>query len=507
MPTFVQLILLGPRSFSQIMNKAVVIGAGVGGLSIAIRLARKGYDVDVFEAAEGPGGKLNNLQIGGYRFDAGPSLFTMPHLVEELFTLCEEDPAEYFPYQRLDTACHYFYPDGTFFKAYGDRDRFVREANRVFGIEATDLYGYLDHCQTLMDRTGKIFLEKSLHDLSTWLSSEILPALAYLPRTALIASMNTSNRRWLKEPHLVQLFNRYATYNGSDPYQAPGILQQIASLEQGQGSFFPKGGMYSITRSLYELGQRQGVKYHFNQKVSRILHDGSSVHGVELANGEKEDADVVASNMDIVPTYRYLLPDVAQPKRTLQQERSSSALIFYWGIKKQFPELDLHNIFFSADYRDEFHKIFKEGSISDDPTIYVHISSKLEPGDAPSYGENWFIMVNVPHNSGQDWDSLYHSTRTRVIEKLSLHLGVNISELIEEEDRLDPVLIEKRTFSYKGALYGASSNDRLAAFFRHPNFKRDIKGLYFVGGSVHPGGGVPLCLLSARIASDYIPEL
>lgn len=489
------------------MRKALVIGAGVGGMSVAIRLARKGYDVEVFEASEGPGGKLNNLQLGAYRFDAGPSLFTMPHLVEELFRLCGEDPTKYFPYEKLETACHYFYPDGTFFKAYGERDRFIEEAHRVFRIEPHQLGAYLDHCQTLMDRTGKIFLEKSLHDPNTWLSREILPALAYLPKTALFASMDTSNQKWLKQPHLVQLFNRYATYNGSDPFQAPGILQQIAALEQGQGSFFPKGGMYAITRSLYELGQRQGVKYHFNQKVARIDHDGNAVTGIQLANGEKVAADVVVSNMDIVPTYRYLLPDVSQPVRTLKQERSSSALIFYWGISDKFPELDLHNIFFSADYRGEFNEIFKEGTISNDPTIYVHISSKLERDDAPEYGENWFVMVNVPHNSGQDWAKLYTETRSRVITKLSERLGRDIGALIEEEDKLDPMLIEERTFSYKGALYGASSNDRLAAFFRHPNFKKGIKGLYFVGGSVHPGGGVPLCLLSARIASEYIPEV
>ena len=489
------------------MKKAVVIGAGIGGIATSVRLAAKGYAVEVFESANGPGGKLNNLVLGQYRFDAGPSLFTMPHLVEELFELVGEKASDSFSYERLETACHYFYPDGTFFKAYGERDAFIQEAVNVFGVKPSDLRNYLDHCAQLLSTSGKIFLEKSLHDPDTWLSREILPALAYLPKTDLLASMNRSNERWLKEPHLVQLFNRYATYNGSDPYQAPGILQQIAALEQGQGSYFPHGGMYSITTSLVALAERQGVKFHYNQKVDRILLENGKVTGIRLQGQQDIPADVVVSNMDVVPTYKFLLPEVKISSKTMDQERSSSALIYYWGIKEKFPELDVHNIFFSSDYRKEFATIFKKGDIADDPTVYIHISSKLEKTDSPEYGENWFVMVNVPHNSGQDWDDLHLRTREIVLKKLSNRLGRDVEKLIEVEDKLDPVILEKKTYSYKGALYGASSNSRWAAFLRHPNFKRSVEGLYFVGGSVHPGGGVPLSILSARITSHYIPDV
>jgi diapolycopene oxygenase len=491
---------------SQREPTAIVIGAGIGGIAAAVRLACKGYDVDVFEASEGPGGKLKEISLDGYRFDAGPSLFTMPHLVEALFSLAGEKASDHFRYRRLVTACHYFYPDGVFFKAPGQRSRFVEEAHRVFGVSRKRLDDYLTHCATLMDRTGRIFLEKSLHDPATWLSKDVLPALAYLPWTTLVGSMDKSNSQRLKEPHLVQLFNRYATYNGSDPYQAPGLLQMIAALEQGQGSFFPEGGMYSITEQLVGLAERLGVRFHYGRQVERIRVERGAVSGVVLAGGEEVRAPVVVSNMDVVPTYRRLLPDVKAPGHVMRQERSSSALIYYWGIEGVFPELDVHNIFFSADYRREFDAIFREGTISDDPTVYVHISSKLELADAPAGSENWFVMVNVPYNDGQDWDALFASTRERVLEKVSARLGRHVGPLIAVEDRLDPVLLEQRTFSHKGALYGASSNSRLAAFLRHPNKKSSIKGLYFVGGSVHPGGGVPLCLLSARIADHYIPK-
>jgi len=197
------------------------------------------------------------------------------------------------------------------------------------------------------------------------------------------------------------------------------------------------------------------------------------------------------------------MPKLTIPKQVNKQEPSSSALIFYLGIKKEFPLLDLHNIFFTEDYQKEFDCIFKDKTVYDDPTIYIHISSKIVKEDAPSGKESWFVMVNVPSNEGQDWETLRKQTRKNIIQKLNRMLAINLDELIEVEEYLDPIRIEERTSSFAGALYGASSNDRMAAFFRHPNFSK-IKGLYFVGGSVHPGGGIPLCLLSAKISSEFV---
>lgn len=497
-PTFQEQVC----SFSM-KNKAVVIGAGIGGIAAAIRLALKGYSVETYEAGSKPGGKLGNLRLGEYRFDTGPSLFTMPYLVDELFIAAGKEPSHFFQYQKLGTACHYFYPDGKIFKAPGHVDDFIEAASHTFGADKSRLTKYLAHCRRLFDDTGTIFLQKSLRDPNTWLSKDILPALKYLPKTSLFQSMNRSNEQWIQEPHLVQLFNRYATYNGSNPYKAPGILQQIAALEQGEGSFFPKGGMYSIISSLYELAKELGVNFHFNQKVHRIHLHGNKVVGVQLRD-ESINANLVVSNMDIVPTYRYLLPDVKAPFKTLSQERSSSAFILYLGISRMFKELDVHNIFFSEDYRKEFRSIFHEKLIPDDPTVYIHISSKLEPADAASKSENWFVMVNVPSGSTIDWNAVHDQLRAKILSKLSMMLGQDIEAFIEEEDSLNPQTIERNTFSYQGALYGPSSNNALSAFIRHPNYRKKINGLYFVGGSVHPGGGVPLSLLSAKIVDHYV---
>jgi phytoene dehydrogenase-like protein len=208
--------------------------------------------------------------------------------------------------------------------------------------------------------------------------------------------------------------------------------------------------------------------------------------------------------MDIFSTYEKLLPDQSHPKRILSQERSSSAVIFYWGIRKQFPELDLHNIFFSQDYQKEFTNLFEHKTLCDDPTVYINITSKEEVGDAPSGCENWFVMVNAPGDYGQDWNKLVAQVRENIINKINRLLGIDIEPLIEVEDVLSPPLIEQRTSSYRGALYGTASNSKFTAFLRHPNFSSRIKQLYCSGGSVHPGGGIPLCLLSAKITSDLI---
>ena len=197
------------------------------------------------------------------------------------------------------------------------------------------------------------------------------------------------------------------------------------------------------------------------------------------------------------------MPKAKQPERTLNQERSTSAVIFYWGIKKKFPELDVHNILFSDDYKTEFDSMQK-GSIYEDPTVYINVTKKYVPEDAPKGCENWFVMVNAPHEAGQDWDVLIKKTRAQIIAKINRILKVDIESLIEVESLLDPRTIESRTSSHLGALYGSSSNNKMAAFMRHPNFSRKLKNVYFCGGSVHPGGGIPLCLLSAKIVDEIM---
>ncbi|MBC8083494.1 MAG: phytoene desaturase [Hymenobacter sp.] len=482
-----------------------IIGAGIGGIATAVRLAVAGHRVTVFEAQESFGGKMHVLELpGGYRFDGGPSLFTLPHLVDELFELAGRNPADYFRYQRLDPITQYFFADGTRLTAWADEAKFAAEVEAKLRVPAADVLAFLRRSDRAYTATAGTFLQKSLHKAGTYLSPEVLKAVAAVPRLGLLDTMHQRHAAaFPADPRLVQLFDRFATYNGSDPYQAPATLSMIPHLEHGLGAFYPEGGIHAIAASLVRLAQELGVTFRYQEPVLEIRTAAGRVAGVRTARGVYDFARVV-SNMDVVPTYRRLLPTQPAPERTLSQPRSSSALIFYWGVARRFPELGVHNIFFSDNYRQEFEAIFQQQTISPDPTVYVNITSGHTPTDAPAGHENWFVMVNVPHDQGQDWPALITQTRQAVLARVNQALGTDLAPLIRAEHVWDPPGIAARTSSFGGALYGSSSNNMLAAFLRHPNFSRKLAGLYFCGGSVHPGGGIPLCLLSARIVSDLI---
>ena len=487
------------------MPKVAVIGSGIGGLAAALRLRKKGYEVSVFETNPYPGGKLHAVDLQGYRFDLGPSLFTMPHLVDELYELFGLDPREYFNYSRKKVLCRYFWDDGTDFVADADMDEFARSAAHLFQEQEGKITSYLKKNKKKYDLTSGLFLEKSLHKSGTYLSTETLKALAGLSKLDVFKSLHQVNKAQFQHPKLVQLFNRYATYNGSSPYKTPGIMTMIPHLEMFFGTYFPEGGMHRIVMGLYELAEDMGIEFHLNTKVEEIIVRSGRARGVRTAKGSY-DANIVVSNMDIYPTYKNLLPNARAPEKILSQERSSSALIFYWGVEGNFPRLDLHNIFFSKNYRKEFDCLFKEKSLYEDPTVYINITSKDWPGDAPQGCENWYVMINAPADHGQSWDDLIDDARENIIQKLNSVLKTELRSKIKVEDMLNPSGIEMNTSSYKGALYGAASNSRFSAFMRHANFSRKIKDLYFCGGSVHPGGGIPLCLWSAKIVSQMIPN-
>ena len=484
--------------------KAIVIGSGVAGLASAIRLSLLGVDVTVFEKNDYPGGKLSSLNLNGFHFDAGPSLFTQPQNIEELFDLAGENIEDYFTYRQIEKACKYFYEDGTVLTAFANAEKLAETLYNTFGEDKIIVEKYLQTSADLYNNVGSIFLNYSLHKTSTLLRAPLLHAFSTVKRKHLFSTLNKLNQKAFKDERTVQLFNRYATYNGSNPYEAPGMLSLIPHLEYNEGVFYPDGGMISITNALYKLALKKKVTFKFNSPVKRIIEKNNAAIGIE-ANNEIFAADIIVSNMDVYGTYKYLLQKETVATNILKQERSSSAFVFYWGINKTFPELELHNIFFAKNYREEFDHLFKYKTCYKDPTVYINITSKCEPGiAAPTGKENWFVMVNAPANVGQDWQEYKAQYKSSIVQKLNRLLKTNIEEYIEAEAILDPVLIEEKTASYMGSLYGTSSNNRMAAFLRHPNFSKKIKGLYFAGGSVHPGGGIPLCLNSAKIMSDLV---
>jgi phytoene desaturase len=497
------------------MKKAAVIGAGIAGIATAIHLANKGYQVEVFEANSYAGGKLSEFWKDGFRYDAGPSLFTFPERVEELILKSGKKVEDYFSYQKLDTINNYFWEDGTRLEASADIQVFAKQMEDKIGEPKENVLKFLKNSKEKYELTADLFLTRSLHKAETFFNRTALKAVSKIWKLELFKTMNQANSSLFEKEKTVQLFNRYATYNGSSPYSAPALLNIIPHVEYNKGAFLPTGGMFDITSSLVQLGQDLGVKYHFNTKVEEILLENNKIKGIKVkdsktstTSSENLDFDVVVSDMDIVHTYKKLLPNEKAPEFLLQQQKSLSALIFYWGMNAEYKNLDLHNVFFTKDYKKEFNALFNGKTLYEDPTVYIYISSKYVETDAPKGNENWFVMINAPHNlkdGSQDWDELIKKAKQDIIKKLERVLMRNVEENIISEAILDPRKIELRTSSLGGSLYGNSSNNRYAAFLRHANFSK-TKGLYFCGGSVHPGGGIPLALSSAKIVGEMIEE-
>lgn len=484
-------------------KKAIIIGSGIGGISASIHLAKLGYQVDIFEQADKPGGKLNEIREGEFRFDTGPSLFTLPGLVDNLIELSGQKSSEVFEYRKLENVCRYHYSDGTVFNAWSDTKRFAEEASNVFKEPVTNVEKYLNRVKEMYDLSADLFIFKPFARFSTLSSKAGKKVATKIHKLDMLLSMHKRNKKSFKNRKLVQLFNRYGTYNGSNPYKAPATLNMIAHLEHNDGAFFPANGMYSIVTTLVDRAESMGVRFHYNQKVDRVLIEGRKVKGV-VVSGTEIEADKVVSDMDVTNFYKHLMPKKRLPLRLKIMEKSSSAIIFYWGINRTFPKLDVHNILFADNYKQEFDYLFKKKKVFHDPTIYIFISDKSTNQDAPAGSENWFVMINAPVNIGQYNEDVLQQVRTNVINKINNMLKVNIESHIVYEQSGNPITIEEKTSSAGGAIYGGSSNSRLSAFLRHPNRHSRIKDLHFVGGSVHPGGGIPLCIASAGIVAEDI---
>ena len=482
--------------------KVSIIGSGVSGICAAIRLRSKGFAVDVYEKNKTPGGKLNTFKLVKFRFDAGPSLFTMPQLVDELFELNKLNPRDYFKYKKKKIHCKYFWDDNTKFTAYSNRKKFLNEVKNKFQVDESVVNKYLKKAKVKYDLTEKIFLKKSLHKFSSFLNIETIKALFNLNIFQINKTLNEVNSDELKNKYLIQIFDRYATYNGSSPYKTPGMMTLIQHLENHFGTFIPEKGMYEITNVLFNLAKKIGVKFYFDCNVDEIVLEKKAAKKIRVNNNLIE-SDIIISNVDVNFTYKKLLKQKLN-HRSLKNESSSSALIFYWGIKGTYEKLDLHNIFFSSNYKQEFNSIFEKKQIFDDPTVYVNISCKDVSTDAPKGSENWFVMINSPYNINQNWEKQIQISRKKIINKLEKILGVEIEKNIVKEKVYSPIDLELNTNSFNGSLYGSSSNNIMSSFMRHPNFTKKIKNLFFCGGSVHPGGGIPLAILSSKIVSDLI---
>jgi phytoene desaturase len=318
-----------------------------------------------------------------------------------------------------------------------------------------------------------------------------------------LRTMDQAIGSYVRSPHLRQLLGRFATYVGASPYQAPATLNVIAHVELAGGVFYPKGGIYRLAKAFERLASDMGVVIQTECEVGEIDVVGGRARGVRLTSGEYIAAKAVISNVDVNTTHSRLLPgiDARDPR-----EPSCSGFVLLLGIDKEHPELAHHNIFFSADYPAEFEAIFERGRPAEDPTIYVAITSKKDTWHAPPGHENWFVLINAPAvGERYDWREGASQYRDLILDRLAQR-GYELRASIRSEQILTPRDLAQGSGAWRGALYGASSNDRLAAFRRPHNRSKDVSGLYFVGGTTHPGGGVPMVTLSGKVTADLVLE-
>jgi phytoene desaturase len=486
-------------------KRVAVIGAGIGGLSAATRLADAGYRVHVFEKNPDPGGKARVLQGGGFRFDKGPSLLTMPFVFHEYFKDLRENFEDYLSFERLEINCQYFFSDRSIINAYADKEMFSAELSNKTKDTGENVERFFKHCQQLYDMAAEMFLFNSPLQTLRQVNTRNLSTLARINALGMFTPLDKVNRDYFHDPRTVQLFNRYATYNGSSPFHTPATFLIIPHVEFAFGAYNVIGGIYSIPNALYRLAMKKGVSFHFRRDVRQIIHEDHRIRGLRLETGDF-DCDIVVANSDVRNTYNTLLGDHNSPLALLynRKEPSSSTLVFYWGVKGDFDSLQVHNIFFSSDYHNEFKEIFRDRKCPRDPTVYINITSKYEKSHAPRRCENWFVMINAPYAAGQNWADETKKTRRRILEKLSKAINIDIENRIIFESVWTPIDIEKETGSSMGSLYGMASNSLTGAFMRQQNKSFLYRGLYFCGGTSHPGGGMPLALLSGKIAADFV---
>lgn len=484
--------------------KIAIIGAGIGGLSTACLLAKQGHEVTVFEKNQKVGGKMNIVEAKGFRFDTGPSLLTMPHILERLFEICGEQLSNHLKLLPLSPICRYTYKDGTIFDCFDDRIPTQKEIKKIAPEDVEAYSKFLDYSESIYNKTADAFIYNPLYDYSDFKSLDLFSFFG------IDAFSKVSERvdSYFKSEYLRKFFKRFTTYNGSSPYLAPATLNVIPHVELNQGGFYVDGGMYKIAETLFWLAGSLGVEFNFDTQVNKIEVLNHRVASVVTEDG-KFKADLVIANSDATETIINLISDTSIPKKKKEKaekvEPSSSGFVMLLGLDTQYKQLTHHNIFFSENYESEFHQIFVEKVMPRDPTIYVANTSFSNPSHAPEKGSNLFILVNAPYLSDEySWGKHSEEYGEKVIDELEKRGLASLSDHIIFKEKIAPTDFYEKYLSNKGSIYGTSSNNKFAAFARPRNKSREIDGLYFVGGSCHPGGGIPLVVQSAFNAVELI---
>jgi phytoene desaturase len=484
---------------------AVIIGAGIGGITTAVYLAQNGYKVNVFEKNSAPGGRCGQIIRDGYRFDLGATMLLMPGIYHKVFDSLGIKLDEGTDIIRLENLYELFYDDGEKLIFTTDRNKMKSQLEKMESGSFEKAEKYISEGYKIFKLSMDKLIDRNFYNLFQ---------LTTFQNLGLLVKLKTYTTNWsyakkfFKNIHLLMAYTFQNIYVGQSPFNSPALFSMIPATELIEGSFFPKGGMFSIVEKLYSAAQNAGVQFHFNSDVSRIDIKEKKAEGIVLADGTEIKADIIIANADLPFVYRKLLPDKRKSARIDRMKYSCSAICFHWGLDKVYPQLGHHNVFLSDSFKDGLDSIFIDKSVNDRPTFYVHAPVRTDPEAAPGNHDTLSVVIGTGHidkSKKQDWNELKEKTRNAVIERLKRFGLEDIDEHIKLEICLTPESWESTCNISRGSVFGSLGHNMLQMGYFRPHNRHDrYHNLYFVGGSTHPGNGIPNILMSAKLVTERI---
>lgn len=486
--------------------RAVVIGSGFGGLAAAVRLGAKGYDVTVLERLDQPGGRARVHRLDGYTFDAGPTVVTAPFLFEELWALCGKKMSDDIDMRAVTPFYRVRFHDGAVFDYTGDGAHMRREIAR---FNPADVEGY-DRFVEMSEAIFKVGFERLAHVPFGSLGSmlKIVPDMVKLESYRTVYGLVA---KFIRDERLRQVLSFHPLLVGGNPFSTTSIYTLIAFLERKWGVHFPMGGTGSLVKGIVGLIEGQGGEVRCGAEVRQILVDGGRAKGVELASGERIEADVVVSNADAAWTYRYLVaPEHRRAWTDARIERarySMSLVVWYFGTKKKYPDVAHHTILLGPRYKELLADIFDRKVLAEDFSLYLHRPTATDPSLAPEGCEAFYVLSPVPHlDADVDWRTKAEPYRRAIQRYLSETVLPGLDESLTVSHVITPQGFHDELLSFKGAAFSIEPVLTQSAWFRPHNASEDIEGLYLVGAGTHPGAGMPGVLSSARVLDTVVPD-
>ncbi|MFO1037048.1 MAG: phytoene desaturase family protein [Geminicoccaceae bacterium] len=491
--------------------KVAVIGSGLGGLAAACVLSARGHEVVVFEKNGWLGGKAALLEEGGFRFDMGPTILTVPRVLRRIFAEAGVALEDRLDLVRLDPQWRCFFDDGTAIDLAEDVGVMAGAMDRFAPGTGEGYRRFIDLAQHLHGVSERFFFWKPVQDmLDTFdFKSNLNPGtLRDVLSLRMGRSVAATIRARVRDPRLAQMLDHFTQYVGSSPYGSPAVLCAIAHMQVAEGVWYPMGGTRAVVTALHRLAVEQGCVFREGEEVEGLGMAGNVVRSVRTSSGETA-VDAVVSNMDAVRTYRELVRgDLGRKYQRRGFEPACSGVVLYLGLKERYPQLAHHCFVFSRDPKEEFQRIYSDGEPAPDPTCYLAAPSATEPAVAPDGGEALYVLVHTPWlREHHDWGAMWPGYRQTVLDKLKRTAGLtDIEDRIVVERHLTPADIHERYRVLNGAIYGLASHGTFTGAFKPGNRSREVKGLYLAGGAAHPGPGMPMVMMSGWIAADALDQ-